>query len=287
MKYKPILVASTGRAGSTLLMKILASHPEISVRSLFPYETRASQYYYICDREGINPTEFAPVTWNNFEYRPFQANDKQSTLWSQKQKSLEQQPEANLSEAYYSFVSGIENKAQVKYFAEKLVGLSLVKPMINWFTASKIIFLKRDPRDTFFSIKSFNKKRGYLSFGEQQGESALLANIIGFYKHSQKIKQSLDRDKDLDLEYEQLITKKMATISQLFQALNLDYSDRQVLSTIENAFAESPETLKHKTSSDLHHSMSRWKREADKRILEIFASFEKDFEQIGYCNQIR
>ena len=283
MKHRPILVASTGRAGSTLLMKVLASHPEIIVRSLFPYETRASQYYYICNFEEMDTANFNPINWNGIEYRPFQGNDKKSAFWSQQQtqKGWEKQ-QVNLSDEYYSFVAELEDKPLAKSFAEKLVGLSLVEPMINSFPESKVIFLQRDPRDTFFSVKSFNQKRGYVSFGEEKGEATLFTNIISFYKYSQKLKKTLSQVNYINLKYEQLVTEKMATISQLFNSLDVDNSDRQVLAAIKYAFAESPESLKHKTSTNVSASMSRWKREADDQVLEIFASFQKDLEQIGY-----
>lgn len=282
MKYRRILVASTGRAGSTLLMKILASHSEIVVRSLFPYETRASQYYYLANQKKVKMIDFAPITWNNTEYRPFQANDRQSTLWSQQQTTPNNQQSDHFSEAYYSFVSELENKPLAKCFAEKLIGLSLVKPMIDSFSETKVVFLQRDPRDTFFSIKSFNKKRGYLSFGEQQGEHALFANIIGFYKHCQRLRKTLNQENYINIKYENLVTEKMATISQLFKKLDMDNSERQVLAAIEYAFAESPESLNHKTSNNVSASMSRWKLEADEPVLEIFASFKKELELMNY-----
>ncbi|MDJ0632815.1 MAG: sulfotransferase [Xenococcaceae cyanobacterium MO_188.B29] len=283
MQYIPIFVASTGRAGSTLTMKIMASHPQILVRSLFPYETRTSQYYYICHLQGIEWVNFTPLKLGGIEYRPFQGNDKESSLWSQKQeqKKLEEYG-INLTEEYYHFVAEQEHKPQAKSFAEKLVGLPLVKQMIDSLKEYKIIFLQRDPRDTFFSIKSFNKKRGYVSFGEEQGDRTMFSNLIGFYKQYQQLQKSLNKESYINLKYEDLLTEKMATISKLFQSLNVDYSDRQVLDTIKYAFAESPESFQHQTSSSIQGSLSRWKQEADDRTLKMFASFHDELQQIGY-----
>lgn len=283
MQYTPIFVASTGRAGSTLTMKILASHPHIVVRSLFPYETRSSQYYYICHTKGDKWVDFAPLNLDNIEYRPFQQNDKKSLLWSQRQKQRNLEKYGlNLTQRYYRFVAKRENKPQAKKFAEKLIGLPLIKQMSSLLTEYKIIFIQRDPRDTFFSIKSFNKQRGYLSFGEEGGDRTLFINLINFYKHSEQLQKNLDEKNYMNLKYENLLGEKMSTISKLFQDLNVDWGDRQVKTTIEDAFAESPESTQHQTSSTIQSSVSRWKQEADELTLEMFASFQDDLQQIGY-----
>lgn len=284
MKYRPIFIASTGRAGSTLLMKILASHPEIVVRTLFPYETRAAQYYYIADREQINITNFAPIVWNNTEYRPFQGNDTQSHLWSQKQTSLDNQHPQESFEAYYSFVNKLESKNQLSAsnFAEKLIGLSLIRPMLASFPQTKIVFLSRDPRDTFFSIKSFNKKRGYLSFGEEHGDFVLFNNIINFYKHCRNMQDKLEKRSYISIKYEDLIGSKTTTTYKLFESLDLEITNSRVVDIVDNAFTDSSKSLQHKTTSNAQSSIARWKQETDKEILEMFEQFENSIVEVGY-----
>ena len=42
---QPIMVTSPGRSGSTLLMRMLAEHPDIIVQERFPYETHVFSYW--------------------------------------------------------------------------------------------------------------------------------------------------------------------------------------------------------------------------------------------------
>ena len=42
---QPIMVTSLGRSGSTLLMRMLAEHPDIIVHERFPYESRVCSYW--------------------------------------------------------------------------------------------------------------------------------------------------------------------------------------------------------------------------------------------------
>ena len=42
---QPIMVTSPGRSGSTLLMRMLAEHPDIIVHERFPYETNVFSYW--------------------------------------------------------------------------------------------------------------------------------------------------------------------------------------------------------------------------------------------------
>jgi hypothetical protein len=283
MEYNPIFVASTGRAGSSLMMKILAAHPEIIVRSLFPYEARSYQYAYIHSIEQKNVANLPYINWEGIEYRLFQGNDQESLAWSQQLK-LEKgfQLPLDLVDKYYHFVSQVEEKTEAKFFAEKLVGLPLVKKIITTINNYKIVFIQRDPRDTFFSIKSFNKKRGFLSFGEGQGDKNLFANLVSYYKICEQFKQKLTPDKYIDVKYEQIIANKITQTAKLYSQLEVGSGDREILRAIKYAFAESPESLEHKTSSDIQSSLSRWKQEADQSTLDLFATYQEDLVQMGY-----
>ncbi len=282
MKFKPIFLSSSGRAGSTLLMKILSCHSQIAIRTLFPYETRASQYYYLSHLQNQESSLFLPLKLDGIEYRPFQGNDKQSIAWSDQHREIVlEENGVNLIEHYYHFVSKIENKPQALCFAEKLIGLPLVKQMAIHFKDSKVIFLRRDPRDTFFSIKSFNKKRGFMSFGEEAGDEVMFSRLISYYKGTMKFAESLG-SRAVILHYENLISSKHDTLVYLFKSLGLDYSEPQIAEIIDTAFEESKEVAFHRTTNEEKSSLARWKQEVNQDILSVFNKYENVLDVLGY-----
>jgi len=61
---------------------MLSAHPQIMIRSVFPFETRAFQYYSICSIHKREKIDFNPVSFSNVEYRPYIHADKASHGWA-------------------------------------------------------------------------------------------------------------------------------------------------------------------------------------------------------------
>ena len=283
MKYQPLFIASTGRAGSTLMMRILSCHPQILIRTLFPYETRAAQYYYISSLQEPKLTSFLPVKFKNAEYRPFNSKlDPKSLAWSEKYNNLDLGNNGeNITSKYYNFLSEIENKSEAIYYAEKTIGLSLMKEITQSLENSKVIFLQRDPRDIFFSIKSFNAKRGSLTFGEEDGDEALFSRLITFYKVSIKLMETL-KERAIVIRYEDIMVNNYETLLWLFKKLGLNHKQELINSIIDSAFLLDNNTKQHCTTSKGESSVSRWKQNANNRYLEIFDEFKNTLEILGY-----
>ena len=283
MNLQPLFLASTGRAGSTLMMKILSHHPGIAVRTIFPYEIRAAQYYYIfANHNSDDVSLFSPIKFKNAQFRAFLNKDTESIAWTEEQEFVElEENGVNLIDKYYSFVSTIEDKPNAKYFAEKCIGLNLVRQMSSSFPSSKIIFLRRDPRDTFFSAKSFNAKRGSLKFGEQNGDEAMFQNIVSFYEKSIKFVRVL-KDRAVIVKYENLLNNKKETLSKLFKSLELDYAENTIKDIIDSAFIATKETDKHRTTTEEKNSISRWEREASSEDLAIFNKSQDTLTLLDY-----
>jgi hypothetical protein len=283
VKYQPLFIASTGRAGSTLMMRILSCHPEILIRTLFPYETRAAQYYYISSFQEQKLPTFLPVKFKNAEYRPFNSKiDAESLAWSKKHNNVDLGKNGqNIINEYYIFLSEIENKSEAIYYAEKTIGLSLMKEITQSLENSKVIFLRRDPRDTFFSIKSFNAKRGSLTFGEEDGEEALFSRLITFYKVSIKLIETL-KERAVVIRYEDMMINNYETLLLLFKKLGLNHKQEVINSIVDSAFLVDKNTKQHCTTSKGESSVSRWKQNANSRHLEMFDEFKKTLEILGY-----
>lgn len=281
-RLKPLLLGSRGRSGSTLLMKILSLHDHIVVRSIFPYENRAAQYYYLCARDEQPYATFTPETFQGMEYRPFPGKDTESVAWSEKHNRTALGADgAALTEAYYRFVAGIEDKPQAQYFAEKLIGFKVLPMMVEAFEEAKVILLQRDPRDVFFSIKSFNKKRGYLGFGEDQGDEPMYAGIINHSNIARRWAHMLGAQA-VEVRYEDIIADKHRTLSRLYDALGLESTDEQIHRIVNTAFGETDQVRNHKTTRDEKASIGRWQSEADQEAVALFEKYREILHKLGY-----
>jgi hypothetical protein len=284
MTIKPILLASTGRSGSSLVMKILSLHPQIIIRSLFPYETRSFQYYFSASQQTEKQMNFSYLKYLGVEYAPCQQDDEESLDWQHQHKShLVADDHCSIAFDYYKFVTKLESKESPVFFAEKAIGLDLTEQIIKSFPESRIIFLKRDPRDTFFSVKSFNQKRGFVSFGEEAGDVTMLQNLVDFCIHAQKIISNLD-GRGTEIQYETLINYPQDTIKNLLQYLQLDCNPTLVEEISNKAFIDDRTTIDHKTQHNAQDSINRWKQEINDSYQTIFKQFHKQLELIGYHN---
>jgi len=280
---KSIYVVGSGRCGTTLLLRLLGQHPKIVVRSLFPYETRASQYYYLFKEKNIPQNKlFEPIKdfENNNEYIPFQGDDIYSKKWAKQvyKDKYKGVLFSGLTESYYEWVAHIEKKSKAIFFAEKAIGIKLIKRIIAAHNNSYVFFLKRDPRDIFFSIKSFNKKRGFKAFGEQEGEKVMFANIIKFYIEAQKF--VLTNNKSIVCHYEDIITDPHTAIRNIFSSLKIEPNNDMLNKIVKNAFKDNSHTIFHKTSN--LNSVSRWKNEAGHDDIILFSKYNNEIETLGY-----
>jgi hypothetical protein len=137
---------------------------------------------------------------------------------------------------------------------------------INQKIYSKNIFLIRDPRDIFISIKNFNEKRGSSGFGWIDGQSdvqfamSLCKGFKAYLEHYTNIEED---DRKLKIRYEDLISNpyiETARISRWLGAdLNYDFVLRQLSSVSQHISTKSgkPQT-------------ERWRAEMNQEVGDVF-----------------
>lgn len=282
---KPIYLVTYGRSGSTLFLSLMSKHPKILTRSIFPFETRASQYYFIFEKKRIPITKlFKKIVGfqEKIEYIPFQANDKDAKIWAKTIQVNETNNIYNkLTNHFYDHIAKIENKQNASYFIEKVIGLNTVKEIYKSSKNNvKLIFLKRDPRDMFFSIKAFNKKRGYLSFGENLGDYQMFYNIINYYIESQKILSEYSRE-SLSIKYEDLIKNTNYILKNVFDSLHIDSNDILTNRIISEILKYDTKTSNHMTQA-VDKTISRWLEESTPEHLKLFEKYNTKLAHIGY-----
>ncbi len=278
----PLMVRTFGRTGSTLLMQILGSNKHVCFERLYPFENRYLSYVYNLTRVIGLPAR-VDEPWNN------------DVLFQGKHRMVGclpygQTPSLNIEAlAQDAFVSvwkdfskqmresaGIE-RHETAYYAEKIPPY-LAEPA-NDLLKARNIFLLRDPRDEMVSIKSFNLKRGFNSFGWQDtdtDESYALKMCANRQAFMQNMLEFETNPRRIYVRYEDLIRKQSAEVSRLSEWLGLPLSTDELTSN-------SRIQAVHMTSSDGSSSVERWRNELSDSAKQIFSDkLGVELEGLGY-----
>ena len=182
---QPIMVTSPGRSGSTLLMRMLAEHPDIIVHERFPYETNVCSYWMHFMRVLAAPADTSPVESLQFwrdpkRLLPFPYFFKEPAIgltareeatldrWYATDQVEEFARVAQVAvESFYRQYASRRKRTTPAFFAEKIVPVgSTFRPIMRLlYPRVREIFLIRDPRDTLGSVLAFNAQRGFDGFG--------------------------------------------------------------------------------------------------------------------------
>lgn len=274
-----LFVCSTGRAGSTMIMRALARHERVLARDVFPYETRFRQYVEVARHNGREVLSFEPEPWNSVHYHPFQGSDRLGRRWAAKRRWPASEATAL---DFYAEVARHQGRDMVPdWIVEKGIGVNLVVRILESDPRAQALFMFRDPRDTYYSMKAFNRKAGYPGgFHEGLGNEAMFRNIIGTWRRFQRIKEQMPR-RVMRGVYERLATGRVAAYERILRRLGLETSDVQLAAMLApDNWDRSSE--RHSTSGSARDSIGRWREEASEEDRKIFAGFAGDIEQMGY-----
>lgn len=280
----PLMLRSAGRSGSTMLMQLLGTSEQVFMEREYPFEVRYLSYlhkliYQIkqpCKNDDKwNPdslfnqdiTRVGAIPWGNVSI--LDQDGLATSVFRQAWKAFSQE-----------LIIHSNNKDSDKtfYYAEKIV--PIIGFDVNAITAAKNLFLFRDPRDEFLSIKSFNAKRNYLAFGWTNDD-----DDISFAKRlASQRKEFMRLISKIDMEdtrrhlviYENIIRNPYAETQRLSRWLGVDL-DWDNLSVNKEILAE------HATTTSLGKSIERWKTELSKEINQVFCdALGNELQQLGY-----
>ena len=278
----PLLIRTFGRTGSTLLMQVLGTSERVCFERKYPFEHRYLTYVHHLARMIGTPHENRPA-WNNdvlftgrhdavgaLPYGRIDALDRESlaerayvALWEQFSESLR---------AGQGLAPGAAG-----FYAEKAP--AEVADRANRLLRGRNIFLLRDPRDEMVSIRSFNAKRGFRSFGwlEQDDELSFatkmceirrpfLRNLIDFETSERRI----------SVRYEDLVLDGPAEVERLSDWLGSPMS-------FGAATRDKEIKARHMTSKDPAASVERWREELEPAVHRIFAErLGAELTELGY-----
>ncbi|MGN6367615.1 MAG: sulfotransferase [Phycisphaerae bacterium] len=272
----PLLLTSLGRTGSTWVFGLLGRHPEIIAIDPHHFDPRVATYWSGIIAGLAQPQSYMQMTtpgamntnsWWLGTPLVFASNPPQADLLHYMHGTcVEAISDFGLRQmdGLYRHLSAAQgrgggegNAPMPKFFVEKYVPRIERMTLRNLCPKAKEIVLVRDPRDVICSALSFNKKRGYQSFGREAVQTD--EEYVRWFKGSvQALANLLDspvRPVHL-LRYEELIRSPREGLRALFGVLGLDASD----ATIDHILQEkSEEVLKdHRTTASPAESIGRW-----------------------------
>ncbi len=268
-RLSPVIVTSTGRSGSSLLMGRLAQHPEILVARSHPHELKLLSYYALAlntlvsdaDRKRSSDPETMLAAKSRFfvGYNPYNdAEDARDPLvspfWNVTAPDILRDCFASLTQDYYERMAEKTSKPVARFFAEKVGTSDLVRQATHFmFGELSEVVLVRDPRDVICSSKSFWKRGFEDSVRSLRGQYGVMSRP--------RVERGL---RQLVLRYEDLLTRPKAAMADVYRFLGASVVDTEVETEQERAIFQT-----HGTSVSPAATIGRWRAELTQEEMEV------------------
>jgi hypothetical protein len=282
---KPLLIQSIGRSGTTLLMQLMGTSPQVVFDRVYPFEVRYLTYLLHwaqmleqdCDQDNHwDPN--ADITLPGQTLRPFPY--KGSQLWN----GEELWPKC-FQAAWREFSRIAIARARAKcgddmpllYYAEKTP--RWVPILLRGVVPYNALLLVRDPRDIFLSITAFDKKRGFPGFNRRANDDdwSFAKRFVDECREPLKIiREEEAYPHNVLVKYECLVLNSPNESQRLSQRLGVQFD----IGVVEN---QTPEFVHHMTSNTARESVERWRRELPAELNEFFLTeFREELQHFGY-----
>jgi hypothetical protein len=309
-RIAPLLVTTLGRSGSTWLMQILASHPQVAVFRNFPYESTPAKYWLhalrvICEPvnliESAHPDNFHNNLWwvgNN----PYHNDRIYEQAWLEEWyarahiESMAGFMQQTIDD-WYTTVARTQQQSDVSYFAEKHMWPNYL-PVLTWelYPRTKELFLVRDFRDMARSIMAFDEKRGYPGFGRPEhstDEEYLRGELSKMATDLQRSWQTRG-DRAHLVRYEDLVREPGETVTSMLEYLELDSSPEMVSELLARGSEkvlslpgfsyDASAVASHRTMPNLNATVGRWQGEGDESLRALAEEvFGEALREFGYA----
>jgi sulfotransferase family protein len=307
-RFPPLIVTTLGRSGSTWLMQMLASHPQVVVFRRFPYESTPAKYWLHALRvlsepvnfvESQQPDTFDDPWWvgnNPYHDDRVYEQDRLAAWFARAHVESMAASTKKTIDDWYTTLATVQAQPDVSYFAEKHVWPTYLPDLIwELYPRAKEVFLVRDFRDMARSILAFDARRGYAGFGRPEGSSdeeymrGEMARMVRDLHRSWRARG----DRAHLVRYEDLVMEPHETLKSMLDYLGLDSSPEtveQVLAhgledvlTLPGFSYEPSEIASHRTLPDLKATIGRWRSEGDESFRALTeVVFGDALREFGY-----
>ncbi len=297
---QPLLVTSLGRMGTTLLMKLLAAHPAIVTYERPPFEARGGKYWtHVLQvmsapadaskrvgapmefhsepkAVGANPffsSEFA--AWPEVEI--WEGGDYLASLATFCQRSID---------GWYLATASAQDKeaAPLRFFAEKHFPDAYPRRLRELYAQPAELFLVRDFRDMFTSMRAYNARKGYGDFGRAAAADDH-AWIVTLRQGLQALLEAWrERGTPAGLvRYEDLVQRPEVALPPVLEELGLESSPAVIARMVGAAAPDAPDLRGHGTTASPDSSIGRWQADLPADLQDLVnAEFRDMLVAFGY-----
>jgi hypothetical protein len=299
-RYRPLIVTTLVRSGSTWLTWLLGRHPEIVDYRSFEYETKVTAYFAEALRALSKPASYYQPMRGEIDYRGWWRGDPTWSLrWHTSHESIDEWLGTEHVEDLIEFFAGRMDalfgrlaqaigKEDASYVVEKMPATYFGQPLLaEIMPGSREIILVRDFRDVAASLLAFGEKRGKKWYEERPDLSD--EEII-----SDPLRSDVDQLADswaerhesaLLVRYEDLVLHPEETLAGVMSYLELDARPKTIARMLADAAKLNGEMQDaHVTSTTTADSIGRWRRDLSPALQSICEeSLGKGLEAFGYA----
>jgi hypothetical protein len=262
LDLSPVLVRAMGRAGTSVFMQHLSTHPQIVVGGRMPFELMLCAYYSTALRAITSPGDWKnsihpdqvmnaqlSVGFNPYyhlHYEVFRSHEDTGAFQQAYVTPLVTKTFSQIIAKQYSLMADEQEKPTAIYFAEKFgLSKSHYERQLAMFPDTKEILIVRDVRDAYCSFRSYFKLQGEDLLTKVK---AAADNVCAAY--FQKRGAST-----LFIKYEDMVLNKAETFDRVSSFLGIENNF-----TIGND-ADAKLFSVHATSGSPDRSIGRWQKE--------------------------
>ena len=294
----PLMVTTLGRTGSTILMKVLATHPAITAYRPFEHEPRVASYWLgvmttltdpVSYRRQINPSGSIDGKWWVGTDAPLPRRLRDPALTGWMDRDAVRQIAAFCQgrvEALYAQVGAESGRPDPRFFAEKFRPDRIPEMVWELYPRVREVVLVRDFRDMVASMFAYNAKRGREGFRRDAFEDDaqyVLREVKGGVAALAAAWEKR-RDRAHLVRYEDLILRPEETIAALLGYLGMDVSGAEADAMAGALAARGEETEFHRTTPDPRASIGRWRHDlGDDARRACEQALAGELETFGYA----
>jgi Sulfotransferase family len=293
--FRPLMVTSLGRTGTTLLMRMLCLHPELVVYDKYPYEIRAATHWMHVLRVLSEPGAFVEadrlmpyltglepvVRGNPFSSPPVVDNDG-VVRWAAAAHPRDVATFCRRSvDDFYRQVAVAQAVAHARRFVEKQYPSLLADVLAEVDESTLELISVRDPRDMLCSLaaKSWWREDPHGGGSDLASRLPVLSAQLKLLVDSSRRR----RERAQVVRYEDLVTQPHETLGSILAFAGLDAAPATIRRMVEYGFAEIPELREHRTAESIEASLGRWRRELKPSLQERCTdAFAEALSEFGY-----